>query len=70
MRVTLQAAAVDKFPLYHLDGSTLTLSQADRDSLNRHAAMAEQQNKVRWWKKGTWQPFGRFWSAKWSFGNG
>ena len=54
MRVTLQAAAVGKFPLYTPDGSTLTLSKAVRDWLVRHAAIAEQQNKVRWWMKGTW----------------
>jgi hypothetical protein len=55
MRVTLQAAADGKFPLYNPDGSTLTLSERDRDSLVRHAAIAEQQNKVRWWRKGKWE---------------
>jgi hypothetical protein len=55
MRMTLQAAADGKFPLYNPDGSTLTLSPTDRDSLVRHAAIAEQQNKVRWWMKGRWK---------------
>jgi hypothetical protein len=54
MRVTLQAAATGEFPLYKSNGSTLTLSPTSRDSLLHHAAIAEQQNRVRWWTKSPW----------------
>jgi hypothetical protein len=51
MRVILQAAANGKFPLYKKDGSPFELNQADRDWLCDLAAIAEQQNEVRWWEK-------------------
>ena len=56
MRVALQAAANRKFPLYKSDGSRLKLKQEDRNWLLRHAAIAEQQNEIRWWDKAPWSP--------------
>jgi hypothetical protein len=54
MRVTLQAAASRKFPLFKSDGSRFKLGPAERNLLLRHAAIAEQQNEVRWWDKAPW----------------
>jgi hypothetical protein len=56
MRLTLQAAADGKFPLYKSDGSRFKLKRPDRNWLRRHAAIAEQQNEIRWWDKAPWSP--------------
>jgi hypothetical protein len=68
MRVTLQAAANGKFPLYKNDGSRFKLRAADREWLRDHAAIAEQQSEIRWWTKGPWPklravlvPESKFW---------
>jgi hypothetical protein len=69
MRVTLQAAANHKFPLYQSDGSRLEVGDAERDVLRGLAAIAEQQNETRWWTKDPWfkllpavlVPESRFW---------
>jgi hypothetical protein len=58
MRVTLQAAANRKFPLYKSDGSRLRLVLTDRHWLRDLAARAEQQTDVRWWTKGEWSKLG------------
>jgi hypothetical protein len=54
MRITLQAAASRKFPLYKSDGSRFILRATDRKWLRDHAAIAEQQSEMRWWTKGPW----------------
>ncbi len=54
MRVTLQAAASGKFPLYRSNGSAWRLSVTDRDWLRERATSAEQQTEVRWWTKDQW----------------
>jgi hypothetical protein len=54
MRVTLQAAANSKFPLYKSDASLLDLSAMDRGWLLDLATSAEQQTEIRWWTKGSW----------------
>ena len=54
MRVTLQAAANRKLPLYNRDGSPFKLRRVDRKWLLDHAAIAEQQHTFRWWEKKPW----------------
>ena len=54
MRVTLQAAAKPKFPLWKSDGSRLKLGGEERGWLLNQAAKAEQQEEIRWWRKPPW----------------
>jgi hypothetical protein len=54
MRVTLQAAANSKFPLYKGDASPLELSATERARLLHLASSAEQQTETRWWTKPPW----------------
>jgi hypothetical protein len=68
MRVTLQAAANTKFPLYKGDASPLELSATERDWLLHLASSAEQQTETRWWTKHPWTklrailvPESKFW---------
>jgi hypothetical protein len=69
MRVALQAVANGILAVSDHKGSTVTLSQSDRDYLGRLAAAAEAQNEVRWWSKSPWSQLQRmfvnevlFWS--------
>ena len=64
MRVALQAAANRKFPLYKSAGSPFKLKGEERKWLLRHAAIAEQQNEVRWWDKAPWSALKSVWSSE------